>query len=538
MMARRRYAVSIDDDLGRAPMLEVEITMHTRVLRFGLAVSSVALAMTLALLVPAPQEGVASILLLAAVVVSTWFAGRWPGLVAAGLAGLSSAWLLLLRTDPGGVGSNDWVQLGVFVLVTLAMYALAAGRDQEAGVLRRSRDDLEHRVEVRTSELHDANEALHAGAEVRKRAEEALSQVAAIEASTEDAVFTMSRDGKIVSCNPGAEKLYGYTTAELVGRSIAMLLPRHRSMALPRMLERVSRGESIAPFEAVRLRTNGTRIQMLLTISPIKDATGSVRGVCALVRDITRRKQAESKIAIYQQQLRCLASALSFAEQRERRRIASELHGHLAQMLIVSRIKVRMLQSTFVSESAPQPMEEIRQLLDKSIEYTRTLIWDLCPPMLHEVGLEAALEWLAEQMQERHGIDVRFEDDEQLKPSDENIRVLLFQAVHELLMNVIKHASASQAIVAVRKCEEQIEIRVEDNGAGFDPEAARARIGQDGGFGLFSIRERLDTIGGSFAIRSDPGLGSQATLRAPLLQGAGAASRKGALHSHPDLVGR
>ena len=538
MMARCRCAVSIDDYPGCAPMFEDEITMRTRVLPFGLAVSSVALAMTLALLVPAPQEGVASILLLAAVVVSTWFAGRWPGLVAAGLAGLSIAWLLLLRTDPGGRGPNDWVQLGVFVLVTSAMNALAAGRDREAGVLRRSRDDLEHRVEVRTSELHDANEALQAGAEVRMRAEQALSQVAAIEASTEDAVLTMSLDGKIVSCNPGAERLYGYTTAELVGRSIAVLLPRHSSVMLPRILERVSRGESIAPFESVRLRTNGNRVQMLLTISPIKDATGGVRGVCALVRDITRRKQAETKIAIYQQQLRCLASALSFAEQRERRRIASELHGHLAQMLIVSRIKLRMLQSTFVSESAPQPMEEIRHLLDKSIEYTRTLIWDLCPLMLHEVGLEAALEWLAEQMQERHGIDVRFEDDEQLKPSDENIRVLLFQAVHELLMNVIKHASASQAIVAVRKYEEQIEIRVEDNGAGFDPEGARARIGQDGGFGLFSLRERLDTIGGSFAIRSNPGSGSQATLRAPLLQGAGAATRKGALHSHPDPVGR
>jgi hypothetical protein len=95
--------------------------------------------------------------------------------------------------------------------------------------------------------------------------------------------------------------------------------------------------------------------------------------------------------------------------------------------------------------------------------------------MLHEVGLEAALEWLAERIQERHGIHVRFEDDEQPKASDENVRVLLFHAVHELLMNVIKHANASQALVAVRKREEQVEIHVEDDGLGFDMEGVRVR---------------------------------------------------------------
>ena len=523
---------------ARTPNLGVETPRHARVLPLCLAVSTVVLALLLALLVPAPQEGVASILLLAAVVTSTWFGGRWPGFLAVGLAGVSSAWFLLLRNDLRGVDSNDWVQLGAFVLVALGMNSLAAGRDRAARVLRRSQDDLEHRVEVSTSELLHANEALQAGAEVRKRAEEALSQFAAIEASTDDAVLTMRLDGKIVSCNPGAEKLYGHATAELVGRSIAMLLPPHRSADLPHMLKRVSRGESIHPFECVRLRTNGHQIQTLLKISPIKDAAGSVRGVCALARDITRRKEAERKIAVYQQQLRGLASALSCAEQRERRRIASELHGHLAQMLILSRMKLRMLQSTFVSEHAPPPMEEIRLLLDESIDYTRTLIWDLCPPMLHEIGLEAALEWLAEKMQERHGIHVRFEDDELPKPSDENIRDLLFLAVHELLMNVIKHAGASQAIITVRRWEEQVEIRVEDDGMGFDLEDARVRIGEDGGFGLFSIRERLDSIGGSFEIRSSPGVGSQATLRAPLQQGAVGATRKEALHFHPDLASR
>jgi signal transduction histidine kinase len=279
-------------------------------------------------------------------------------------------------------------------------------------------------------------------------------------------------------------------------------------------------------------------VQILVTISPIKDAAGNVHGVCALVRNITRRKETERRVEIYQQQLRHLASELSFAEQRERRRIATEMHDHLAQMLILSRMKILVLQSASASEDVPQQLDEIRLLLDQSIDYTRTLIWELYPPVLHEIGLEAALEWLAEEIQERHHIDVRFEDDEEPKPSDENVRILLFQAVRELLMNVIKHARASRAIVAIRRWEEQVEVRVEDNGIGFDLEHVAVRVGPEGGFGLFSLRERMDVLGGSFEIRSRPGEGSRVTLLAPLKRASRRSSREEARHSHPDLAGR
>lgn len=512
--------------------------MPVRVLRSCLAVATVALALLLTLLMPATPGGASSLLLLGAVAASSAYGGRMSGFLATGLAAISNAWFLVIRPGPGGTGSNDWMQLGVFVLVALGLNFLAAERRRATGAVQRSRDDLERRVEARTSELQHANEALQAGVDVRKRAEEALSQLAAIEASTEEAVLTLRLDGTIVSCNPGAEKLFGYATADLVGRSMSVLFPRGTFAPLPQILERVSRGDSIEPFESVQQQRNGNRIPLVVNISAIKDADGSVRGVCALVRDVTRRKQAERKVALYQHQLRRLASALALAEQRERRRIATELHDHLAQMLVLSRMKIRMLQSTFTSDNAPKTMEEIRLLLDESIEYTRTLIWDLYPPMLNEIGLEAALEWLAEQVQERHGIQVRFEDDEQAKTSDENLRALLFRAVHELLMNVIKHAKASQAIVAVRRWEEQIEIRVEDDGVGFDPDGVRIHVEQGGGFGLFSIREQLAVIGGSFEVRSSPGVGSQAMLRAPLQQQAVGAVRREALHSHPDLAGR
>ena len=419
-----------------------------------------------------------------------------------------------------------WVQDGIFALVALGMTGLAAARHREAAALRHARDVLERRIQAHTQQLLDANDALEAQAEVRKTTEQALLQLAAIELSTEDAMFALGLSGAIVSCNPGAERMFGNTAAQLASRPFARLLRSAAAAELPQLLARVSRGESIQPFETVPGRASGTRMHLLLSLSPIKDAAGSVHGVCALVRDITRRKRAERRIALYQQHLRWLATSLSLAEQRERRRIAIELHDHLAQMLILSRMKIRMMQASRISEDATKPMEEIRLLLDQSIDYTRTLIWDLCPPILHDIGLEPALEWLTEQFQERHGIQVRFDDDDQPKPSDENVRILLFQAVHELLLNVIKHASASKAIVGLRRCGEEVEIRVEDDGIGFDLEEARVRMGRDGGFGLFSIRERLAVVGGSFEMSSHPGTGSQATLRAPLHPGAAADTQK------------
>ena len=527
--ALRRGPPSRGDPVDRDSKPENRASRSSRLLHYCLAITSIVLASILTLLVPAIREGQHSILLLAAVVASTCYGGQWPGLLATIVASIASTGFLLLRSGPRGLEPNDWIELGVFVLVALGTNTFAAERSRAVGLLRRSRDDLERRVGVRTSELLQANKALQAGTEVRQRAEEALSQFAAIEASTEDAVLALRVDGTIVSCNPASERLYGRPTAELVGRPIDVLFPREAPSKMPHLLERVSRGESIAPFESLRQRRNGSPVRLLLTISPIKDAAGNVRGVCALVRDITRRRLAERKIKLYQQQLRALASALSFAEQRERRRIAAELHDHLAQMLILSRMKICMLQSTPRPEDTRGPMQEIQRLLDESIDYTRTLIWDLCPPMLHEVGLEAALEWLAEQMHERHGIDVRFEDDEKPKATEENVRVLLFHAVHELLMNVIKHAKASRVIVAVRRQEEQVEIHVEDDGVGFDEVGKRKRVGQGGGFGLFSIRERLDVIGGAFEMKSKPGEGSRATLRAPLQPAAEAATPQQAL---------
>ncbi|MCX7047876.1 MAG: ATP-binding protein, partial [Candidatus Sumerlaeota bacterium] len=136
--------------------------------------------------------------------------------------------------------------------------------------------------------------------------------------------------------------------------------------------------------------------------------------------------------------------------------------------------------------------------------------------ILYELGLESALEWLSEKMGEEHGIQIEFADDAHSKPLGDDVRGLLFRAVGELLINIVKHANTGSGKLSILREGDDVRIVVEDEGAGFDPAETGSRTNQNGGFGLFSVRERLRYIGGAIEIESERGHGTRVTLIAPL----------------------
>jgi signal transduction histidine kinase len=160
------------------------------------------------------------------------------------------------------------------------------------------------------------------------------------------------------------------------------------------------------------------------------------------IRDITQQKQAEQK-------LRSLASKLLLAGERERREIAVELHDHIGQTLAASKIKLGDLVSKHAVKFK-KPLNEIRNLIDQAIQYTRSLTFDLSPPILYEIGLEAAIEWLAEKTQKEHGLAIDVQTQSSPLPVDHEIRILLFQIVRELLFNVVKYAKARSVQISVQ----------------------------------------------------------------------------------------
>jgi PAS domain S-box-containing protein len=236
----------------------------------------------------------------------------------------------------------------------------------------------------------------------------------------------------------------------------------------------------------------------------------------AVVRDITNRKLAEEQLITYHDKLRTMASKLSLAEERERRRIATEVHDHIGQNLAFAKIKLGTLLSSAGSANVRKAVDEVVRLVEEAIQDSRSLISELGSPTLYELGFVPALDWLTRQIEKRHDIALQFEDDGKAKTVSDDVRVLLFQGVRELLANVVRHSRAHGAKVSVTRNGNEVRIDVEDDGIGFDPARISADMDQNGRFGLFSIRERLEPLGGHVEVASKPGQGTKVTLMGPL----------------------
>jgi len=263
------------------------------------------------------------------------------------------------------------------------------------------------------------------------------------------------------------------------------------------------------------LMVDGKQIAPWLEISAEPAFLDGSKHVVLAIYDITERKRAEEEIRTYQGQLRSLASELLITEEKERRQIAIELHDALGQILASSKLKLGTIQKA-AHKGSTESLNEIRDLIDEGLQYTRTLTFELSPPVLHSLGLEAAIEWLAEKFQKEHGILCHSEDDEQPKPISDEVSILLFRAVRELLVNVSKHAKACNVKINTCRRDNNMQVTVKDDGLGFDTAAVDQGFGKVSGFGLFSIRERLSHMGGQFELWSNRGRGTRVTLLAPL----------------------
>jgi len=357
----------------------------------------------------------------------------------------------------------------------------------------------------------------------RKRAEEALKEQYSILRSIIDSanalVFSVDRQYRYTSFNKGhaiaMQAIYG---AEIeIGQCLLdyMTVTADREIA-KRNLDRALAGEQLME-EAYSGEELRTRKYFHVSHSPINTETGDVIGVAVLAQDMTERKRAEEALRAKQQRLSDMTVELSLAEERERRRIAAELHDNIGQDLVLARIKLGMLAKMPLTDEEAGILGNTREILGGMIQRVRFLTHMISPPILESGGLEAALKWLGRQMETDYGLRVSFVDDTSEKPLTEEMRSVLYHAVRELLINVAKHAESDTARVAVgRECG-RIVIRVEDDGIGFNPDAIEESLTRKGGgFGLFNIRRRIIHLGGAFDVESSPGAGTRVTIGMPL----------------------
>ena len=355
----------------------------------------------------------------------------------------------------------------------------------------------------------------------RKRAEQAIREseerLKILFESAPDAIYLIDSEGKFIDGNRAAEELIGFAKEEVIGKSLAEigLLPGGQLSKAKANLKKVVAGKLSGPTEYILKRKDDTLISVEVRTFPVK--IGGKMLTLGIARDITKHKQTEKELLEHQAKLKSLASQLSLTEERERHRLATDLHDQISQSLVISKIKLDQLRKSSTSDEIKRPLDDISNCLGQIIDDTRTLTFDLSYPILYELGFEAAVaEWLTDHIQEKHGIRTEFVNDGHRKKLDDDIRVLLFRNVRELLINVVKHAQANKVKVSIRKVKDNIRVSVEDDGVGFDPVEVASMATKRAEFGLFSIRERLEQLGGLIEIDSKPGRGSKITMTAPL----------------------
>lgn len=361
--------------------------------------------------------------------------------------------------------------------------------------------------------------------EGRRKAEERFRLL--MENVKEYAIIMLDRGGRITNWNIGAQRLFGYGEEEATGQPSALLSTEaDRKAGVPQKKLEDATMNGQASDDRLYRRKDGSRFWGTGVISALYHPDGELRGFAKVMRDNTETKQVaeslEERVEQRTRQVRELASTLTMAEQQERRRISRILHDDVQQRLYCVKLKLELAKENL--QAGREQQDELRDnlmiadaWLDETMVVSRRLSVDLSPPVLKEEGLLTAFEWLATQVKEMHDLEVEVKAEESIHFPDEDMGVLLYQIVRELLFNVAKHAHTDHATVELEEKEGELIIRVSDSGCGFDLEDLKARGQIARGSGLLNIDKRLDLFGGRMEIDTAPGRGTRLTLHAPLV---------------------
>lgn len=380
----------------------------------------------------------------------------------------------------------------------------------------------------------DITESKRLEDELRRKEEEARHLIRYAPSAVYEIDF---RGPKFLNVNDFMCQQTGYSREELLSMDPFELLDKGSGVRFRNRIEQVRAGESPAAFVEYTIRTKDGRTRsVVLNMSLIYEEGKPVRAL-VVGHDVTERKRmedelrrshAELEVRVQErtkeltqtvsilhersEQLRRMTAELTLAEQRERQRLSQVLHDGLQQILVGAKYR---LASVPRSPNVHQATDQVTELIDDAIEVSRSLTAELSPPILMQGDLFLTLEWLARWMHDKHELDVNLIAGKKIEPLPEEVILLLFQAARELLFNVVKHAGVRTARVEVNQLDGRIQMTIEDEGAGFDPNQLSIEGGYFGGKGLFSIRERLFYLGGQMEIDAAPGRGSRFKLIVP-----------------------
>jgi PAS domain S-box-containing protein len=331
-------------------------------------------------------------------------------------------------------------------------------------------------------------------------------------------VFYEGHDGKYLGCNQAFCDFMGRPRDEIVSRTVFEINASPAAQeSFESDQEMMADNLSFEVVERVMLRGDGSSRNVIVYKSLLTDR-GEGNGIVGALLDITELKESQAREQFYKGKLVALASSFAASKEQERRLIACEIHDSISQNLALSKLKLKLLGSRVEDPDAKSGIDEIVGTIDEALQYTRTLTFELGIPILYQLGLDSALQWLTEEMRRKHSLVVRYRSIRLPKRMEDDMKAFLFRSAQELLMNVIKHADADEACLSVENRRRNITLTVEDNGRGFDPGVLSLSDLSNRSYGFFSIETIARSLGGEFSVKSDPGKGASVSIRIPLRQ--------------------
>src|ERR1700674_39810 len=370
----------------------------------------------------------------------------------------------------------------------------------------------------------------------RKEAERTTNLLAAIVDSSDDAIISKTLDGMIRSWNYSAERMFGYTAEEAIGQHITLIIPPDRRQEEAMILERLRRGERVEHFETLRVRKDGTVLDISLTVSPVKDGAGRVVGASKVARDVTEQKRAEQALRESKEQLRSLANGLETqvrvrtqelehrnaevveqseqlrdlsnrllrSQDDERRRIARELHDSAGQIITALGMSLANIGQRVTHDSqlarGVQDGQELVQQLSKEI---RTTAYLLHPPLLDENGIPDAIRWYVQGLAGRSDLKIELYISEGFGRLPREVELALFRIMQECITNIHRHSGSNKATIRIVRKAESVSLDIQDEGKGIPAEKLAGIQVQHLGVGIAGIRERVRHLQGAVTIQSN-----------------------------------
>lgn len=341
-------------------------------------------------------------------------------------------------------------------------------------------------------------------------------------------IIRITPDHSITFFNEFAQKFFGYAADEVLGKNVIGTIATEvdsEGRDLRRLFREITaQPEEHASNDNENMRKDGSRVWVHWSNRAVCDSQGRVAELLCVGTDITRRRELEAETQRYQQRLRELTYKLVATEEEARWRISRYIHDTIIQNLSLSNIRLGAMEKALAGagqDAEAARLCEVRELINTACGQCRTVMSELTPALLYELGLVPALNDLAWQLEKRHGTRVRVEADGEEPPLTRPLRGMLFESARELMTNALKYAGPCEIRTVVNGTRDELVVCVADNGAGFDPAATERLSGNRSGFGLFNIRQRVEGLGGCLEIESAPGKGTRAIIRVPVVRGDG-----------------